>query len=110
MIALELEMQLQDLGYTVAGTVARIEDVLARARGKQFDGALLDVNLRGQQVFTILPELMEMGLALVITSGYDDATLFPAQFRSLPRIAKPFDKTTLQRVCRTVFGEPRKGP
>ena len=41
---------------------------------------------------------------MVLTSGYDDASLFPQAFRELPRISKPFDQGTLHRVCVTTIG------
>jgi hypothetical protein len=48
---------------------------------------------------------MELGVPFVLTSGYDDATLFPPQFRAAPRIAKPFDEAALRRLCLTVFAK-----
>jgi DNA-binding NtrC family response regulator len=103
LIALELERILQDFGCEVVGPLASVEDVLDNAERGGFDGALLDVNLRGRQIFEILPELQKLGLRLIITSGYDDVTLFPAAFRTVPRIAKPFDERQLRRVCESVF-------
>ena len=73
------------------------------------DGALLDVNLRGQQVFGILPRLQALELPFNITSGYDDVTLFPALFRALPRVAKPVSEAELRRVCEDVFGLSGRG-
>jgi DNA-binding NtrC family response regulator len=105
LIALELERILQDFGCEVVGPLASIEDVLENAERGKFDGALLDVNLRGRQIFEILPELQKLGLKLIITSGYDDVTLFPAAFRTMPRIAKPFDERQLRRVCESVFAK-----
>jgi DNA-binding NtrC family response regulator len=106
LIALELERMLQDFGCEVVGPLASVEDVLESAERGGFDGALLDVNLRGRQIFEILPELQKLGLRLIITSGYDDVTLFPAAFRTMPRIAKPFDERQLRRVCESVFAKP----
>lgn len=106
LIALELERMLEDLGCDVVGTVASVEGVLETAERGGFDGALLDVNLRGRQIFEILPKLQMLGLKLIITSGYDDATLFPAAFRAMPRIAKPFDQRELLRICEKVFANP----
>ena len=71
------------------------------------DGALLDVNLRGQQIFGILPRLQALELPFIITSGYDDVTFFPALFRTLPRVAKPVSEAELRRVCEDVFGAIR---
>jgi hypothetical protein len=64
---------------------------------------LLDVNLRGEQIFGVLPEAIERGVPLIITSGYADATMFPESFRTVPRIAKPFDPAALRRLCVAVF-------
>ena len=62
LIALDLERMLEDLGCDVVGPVASVEDVLETAERGGFDGALLDVNLRGRQIFEILPKLQKLGL------------------------------------------------
>jgi len=106
LIALQLETFLEDLGCDVIGPVANVGDVLEIAERGGFDGALLDVNLRGRQIFEILPKLQTLGVKLIITSGYNDVTLFPAPFRTVPRIAKPFDERELQKICERVFLAP----
>ena len=106
LIALELERMLVDFGCDVVGPVATVEGVLENAERGSFDGALLDVNLRGRQVFEILPKLRTLGLRLILTSGYDDVTLLPPPFRTVPRIPKPFDQRELRRICEKVFAEP----
>jgi CheY-like chemotaxis protein len=106
LIALELERVLEDFGCDVVGPLASVDEVLQRAQRGGLDGALLDVNLRGQRIFDILPTLQELGLRLIITSGYDDSSLFPAPFRSMPRVAKPFNESELRRVCEQVFANP----
>jgi DNA-binding NtrC family response regulator len=106
LIAVELERMLEDFGCDAVVPVASVEGVLQAAERGGFDGALLDVNLRGRQIFEILPKLQMLGLKLIITSGYDDVTLFPAPFRKMPRIAKPFDEKELRRICERVFANP----
>lgn len=103
LIALELETILQDFGCEVVGPVSRVSEVLREVERGGLDGALLDVNLRGEQIFSVLPRLIEHRLKIVITSGYDDATLFPPEFRALPRLAKPFDERALRRICEQTF-------
>ena len=105
-IAFELQAILERLGCRVVGPVSRVEEVLRHAAEGGCDGALLDVNLRGQRIFEIIPELQALGMPLVITSGYQDVTLFPLDFRTLPRIGKPVDEGELRRVCEQVFGHP----
>jgi len=69
------------------------------------DGALLDINLRGKQVFAVLPRLIQQGLPVIIMSGYDDIALIPQDFRALPRLSKPFNQTALRELCVTVFAK-----
>jgi len=104
LIALDLVRALEDAGCTVIGPVNRVQDVPVLAKTEQPDGALLDVNLRGNQIFEVLPELQSLGVKVVLTSGYDDATLFPPAYRSLPRVTKPFDERSLRQVCAAHFG------
>jgi DNA-binding NtrC family response regulator len=111
-IALDLEAILEGFGCKVVGPVSRVEQVLTYAQQGECDGALLDVNLRGRQIFEILPELQTIGLPVIIVSGYQDITFYPMIFRALPRVAKPVDENELRRVCEQVFGHPlvRRGP
>lgn len=106
LIALELERMLEGFGCDVVGPLASVAEVKQRAERGDLDGALLDVNLRGQRIFEILPVLQQLGLRLIITSGYADDALFPAPFRAVPRIAKPFDERELLRICEKVFADP----
>jgi DNA-binding NtrC family response regulator len=103
LIALEMQYILERLGCVVVGPLANVDKILEDAQRGGLDGALLDVNLRGRQIFNILPRLQRLGLPLIITSGYDDLTLFPAPFRGMPRIAKPFAEAELRRICEKVF-------
>jgi DNA-binding NtrC family response regulator len=105
MIALDLESVLEDLGCEIIGPVANVEDIVQQCEAHHPDGALLDINLRGKQVFAVLPQLIQQGLPVIITSGYDDVTLIPQDFRGLPRISKPFNQTALRELCVTVFAK-----
>jgi CheY-like chemotaxis protein len=99
LIAIDIETMLQGFGCEVVGPVSEVCEILQVVDAGRLDGALLDVNLRGRQVFEILPELIRRKIPVMLASGYDDAALFPPAFRDLPRISKPFDEATLQRMC-----------
>jgi CheY-like chemotaxis protein len=103
LIALDLETMLAAIGCEVVGPVGSVDEIARMAGCQDIDGALLDVNLRGRQVFEVVSELTSRGIPVVLTSGYDDASLFPAAFRHLPRISKPFNEAALRRVCAAVF-------
>jgi DNA-binding NtrC family response regulator len=104
LIALDVESMLQTFGCEVVGPLSDLEDILRAIQAEPLDGALLDVNLRGRQVFDILPEFISRNIPVVLASGYDEADLFPQAFRGLPRISKPFDPGTLHRVCVSTIG------
>jgi CheY-like chemotaxis protein len=106
LIALELERMLEEFGCDVVGPLASVDKVLEQAERGGLDGAILDVNLRGQRIFEILPTLQRLGLRVIITSGYADDTLFPAPFRATPRIAKPFNQRELGLICEKIFANP----
>jgi CheY-like chemotaxis protein len=99
LIALNLELILRRFGCEVVGLVSDVDDIVEAVKKYRPDGIFLDVNLRGRKVFDVLAEVISFGAPCVLSSGYDDPTLFPEEFRSLPRIAKPFDEQALHRVC-----------
>jgi CheY-like chemotaxis protein len=99
LIALNLELMLRRFGCEVVGLISDVGDIVDAVKKHRPDGIFLDVNLRGRKVFDVLPELISSGVPCVLSSGYDDPAQFPAEFRDLPRIAKPFDESALRRVC-----------
>jgi DNA-binding NtrC family response regulator len=111
LIGFHLKRILEDFGCEAVGPFGSLDEVLDSARRERFDGALLDVNLRSRQIFEILPALQELGLQIILASGYDDATLFPPAYRAIPRVAKPFSEKELLSICEKTFagapGEPR---
>lgn len=106
LIALLLEEVLHDIGYKVAGPVSTVREVMTSVESSALGGALLDVNLRGEAVLSVLPKLKARNLPFIITSGYDAASLFPPEFRNVPRVVKPFDESELKRLCILMFGSP----
>lgn len=103
MIALQLEELLQNLGCEVVGPVSRLEEVVQTIESQRLDGAVLDVNLRGESVLSVLPRLKQIGLPFLLTSGYDAASLFPPEFQDVPRAAKPFSEDQLRQLCLELF-------
>jgi DNA-binding LytR/AlgR family response regulator len=99
LIALNLELMLRRFGCEIIGPISEVDDIVGAVRKHNPDGAFLDVNLRGRKVFDVLPEMMGLRVPCVLSSGYDDPMLFPAAFRDMPRIAKPFDEKALRRAC-----------
>src|SRR5688500_13463683 len=94
LIAMMLEDFLDSLGHKVTGTCDSVEEALAHTARGGFDLAILDVNLKGENVWPVAEKLREMGVPFVIASGgHVDPP--PAHFASVPTIEKPY---TVDRV------------
>ena len=90
LLAEVLRDQLEDCGSTVVGPVSRLSEAMALAREERLDGAILDVNLGGQLSFPVANILRERDVPYVFLTGYDDAHLFPDEYRAAPRLGKPY--------------------
>lgn len=94
--------ELTDMGCSVVGPASRLQQGLALATGEQFDGALLDVNLAGERCFPIADALTARGIPFAFLTGYGDAGI-PPQYRSTPRLTKPFYADDLERMMMRSF-------
>jgi len=97
LIAMLVEDFLTDLGCVVvdvAGTLAA-GLALANTATLAIDGAILDINLGGEQVFPIADALVDRGIPFVFATGYGGLGLDP-RFAGHPVIAKPFGLETFK--------------
>ena len=94
LIAMMLEDFLESLGHNVHGTCDNVAEALQQADRGGFDLAILDVNLKGENVWPVASLLRSQGVPFVIASGgHVDPP--PAEFASVPLIEKPY---TVDRV------------
>ena len=89
LIAVMIEETLQDLGCVVVGPVAKLDAALRLARDEALDGAILDVTIRGGQVYPVTEHLLARGIPFVLASGYGDWAL-PDTLQDQARLTKPF--------------------
>ena len=108
LVAMDIEATLRTLGCEVIGPVATVAEVERLADSPALDGAVLDVNLRGETIFRALPRLLERGLPILLSSGYEESMVFPDEFRYLPVLVKPYDASQLAARIRRLFGS--RGP
>ncbi|HSN70097.1 MAG TPA: response regulator [Steroidobacteraceae bacterium] len=91
LIAADLARQLEAAGVEVLGpvpTVAAALDLLART--SDVDGAVLDVNLRGENVLPVAATIRERGIPFVFATGYDKLAL-PGEYAGSRWCQKPVD-------------------
>ncbi len=94
LIAMMLEDFLESLGHSIAATCDTVDAAMTEVEKGGFDLAILDVNLKGQNVWPVATRLREQGVPFVIASGgHVDPP--PAEFAAVPLIEKPY---TVDRV------------
>jgi DNA-binding response OmpR family regulator len=94
LIAMMLEDFLESLGHSIAGTCDTVTSALDHVDKGGFDLAILDVNLKGENVWPVASRLRERSVPFVIaTGGHVDPP--PPEFDDAPVIEKPY---TVDRV------------
>lgn len=95
MVAMLLEDMLADLGCTVVGPAARVEQALAMIEvAGTLDAAVLDVNLNGQQSYPVANALVACGVPFVFATGYGRDSVMNG-YRDIPQLQKPFKLSEL---------------
>ena len=96
-VSMLIEDTLTEIGCSVAGTAARLDEAMDKAASLDFDLAILDVNLNGVRVYPLAEVLAKRGIPLVFATGYGAAGI-PNELRYVPLLAKPFRQRDLERA------------
>jgi CheY-like chemotaxis protein len=93
MIAFDLAQWLEEMGMQIVGPAGSVADALelVEANAHRIDGALLDINLRGERVYPVADVLAARGTPFAFTSGYDDV-LIASPYAEALRYEKPLDR------------------
>jgi CheY-like chemotaxis protein len=97
MVSMLIEDMLTDLGCTVIGPAARLDEAMDLASKGGIDCAVLDVNLGGQPIFPLADYLRAKGAPFAFATGYGDAGLRDVD-KGSPVLQKPFREGDLARV------------
>ena len=97
LIRMLMEDMLTDLGYQLAGVAGRVDEATDMARSKDFDLAILDVNLDGHEVYPVAEVVAKRNLPFMFVTGYGGRGL-PDQYRGRPTLQKPFQLDELKRM------------
>ncbi|MGC1887475.1 MAG: response regulator [Stellaceae bacterium] len=102
LIAILIEDMLQELGCHVVGPVSRLDAAMRLAHEEPLDAAILDVSIRGGQVYPVAEKLLARNIPFVLASGYADWAL-PESLRDQPRLTKPFRQHDLEEQVRLLM-------
>jgi CheY-like chemotaxis protein len=102
-IAMMAEDMLADLGCEVAAIETTLAGALERVGSGEFDVALLDMNLNGDDSGPVAERLKERARPFVFTTGYGDAGR-PAGFEAVPLVCKPYRAADLGAAIAKALG------
>jgi CheY-like chemotaxis protein len=102
LIAMMIEDMLDDLGCTLVGSAANLQQALSIAEVETIDVALLDMNLNGTSSVPIADRLAERRVPFVFATGYG-AEGRAAAHNGAPVLKKPFDQGELARALNEAF-------
>ena len=104
LIRMLLEDMLADLGHTVAAAVGTIAEGKEAAANGDFDCAVLDVNLDGQEIFPVADILIKRNVPFVFVTGYGESSL-PDAYRGRPALQKPFQAERLEQALNAMLAK-----
>ncbi len=100
LIAMDVSAYLEAAGAHVVGPASSVNAALEALQCTELDGAILDVNLRGEMAYPVADALTARGIPFVFTTGYD-SRMVPARFADVKRCEKP---ATPEAISRALFG------
>ena len=101
-IAMVIADALEELGCVVVGPIPKLSSALELARDEAIDAAVLDVTIRGGEVYPVAEALDDRRIPFVLASGYGNWAL-PPKFRDRPRLTKPFSQFELEEKIRLLL-------
>ena len=94
-LAMDMVESLTRLGADSVDTAGTVEEAMRAVRGRRFDFAVLDMNLRGSVSFEIAERLREDGTPFVFVTGYGSTIDLPETLADVPILTKPIDDGAL---------------
>jgi CheY-like chemotaxis protein len=97
LVLIMIEDMLADLGCEVVTAAATINQALALIEAQVFDVAMLDMNLNGEQTYSVADALAARGVPFVFSTGYSGHDIRDG-YRDRPVLKKPFRYDELNDV------------
>lgn len=102
-----IEDMLHELGCTIVGPVSTVATAVAAIQENELDGALLDMNLRGEHILPAAETLLARGVPFLLVTGYVNADNAPT-LHDAPRLTKPFNLQGLGAAMTEQFARHRQ--
>jgi PAS domain S-box-containing protein len=102
LVAWALEDMLVELGCTVVGPAARVNQALVLVEGQPLDAAVLDVNLNGEKCYPVAEALTARGVPFIFSTAYNKDSL-QKNYLGSPVLQKPFELSTFSNALEELF-------
>lgn len=103
LIAMEIADALAATGAVVSGPHATLDQALAAAEAETADIAILDIDLKGEEVFPAASVLRERGIPFLFYTGRADRETLRSTFSEVPVCIKPLDTKRLLEAARKLL-------
>ncbi|WP_404382588.1 response regulator [Caenispirillum salinarum] len=103
LVAMYVEDLLEDAGCEIVGPAPRLDAALSAIATDPMDLAILDVNLKGEQVWPAADALKARGVPYVFLTGYAADTV-PGAHAGVTRLTKPLRPSDLFSTLYAVTG------
>jgi CheY-like chemotaxis protein len=98
LLARDITQALESVGAEVVGPAPSVESALSLLEeDPHIDGAVLDINLKGEMGYAVADALADRKVPFVFTTGYDESSI-PPRFINVPRCEKPIDMDVVART------------
>jgi DNA-binding response OmpR family regulator len=94
LIAMMLQDMVADAGLEVEGVANSLLAGIDLATRADFDLAILDINLNGEEVYPVAEILQKRGIPFIFSTGYGTGGV-RSGFDGAPQVVKPFEQTLL---------------
>lgn len=88
LIAMEIQAELEDVGWTVIGPASTASQAIELARQNPLSVSVLDITLGGSQSFEVAEILDQQNIPFVFLSGHS-SSFVPEKFRARTLLSKP---------------------
>lgn len=104
LVAMYVEDLLEAAGCQIVGSVPRLDQALDAVAETALDLAILDVNLKGEQVWPVADVLLARGVPHIFLTGYTAATV-PGEHAGTRRLTKPIRAADLLETLHAVAAQ-----
>jgi CheY-like chemotaxis protein len=103
-VGMFMEELLDEMGFAPTSPVASLGEAIAAAKRERFDGAVLDMNLKGELVYPLADLLRSQNVPFVFVTGYSELGV-DSRFAGVPVVQKPVTSDALAAALFSKFGK-----